>query len=146
MKSTATTVGAYLDELPADRRKAIAQVRTTILENLPDGYEEGMQFGMIGYYVPLERYPDTYNGQPLAVAALANQKRYMALYLMAQYGQGEGWLREEYAKRGLKLDMGKSCVRFRSLDELPLDVVGQVIAATPVDEFLRLYETARAGR
>jgi hypothetical protein len=146
MKSTAATVGAYLDELPAERRDAIEQVRATILEHLPDGYEEGMQFGMIGYYVPLDRYPDTYNGQPLTVAALANQKRYMALYLMAQYGRGDGWLREEYAKRGLKLDMGKSCVRFRSLDELPLDVVGQVIAATPVEAFLRLYERARAGR
>jgi hypothetical protein len=146
MKSTATTVTEYLDELPANRREAIEQVRATILEHLPDGYEEGMQFGMIGYYVPLERYPDTYNKQPLGVAALANQKNYMALYLMAQYAGGDRWLRDEYAKRGLKLDMGKSCIRFRSLAELPLDLVARAIAATPVDEFLRLYEASRAGR
>jgi hypothetical protein len=146
MKSSAATVAEYLESLPADRRAAIERVRATILEHLPDGYEEGMQFGMIGYYVPLERYPDTYNGRPLQVAALANQKRYMALYLMAQYAGRDSWFREEYAKRGLKLDMGKSCVRFRSLDELPLDLVGRAIAETPVDEFIRLYENARGGR
>jgi hypothetical protein len=146
VKSEAATVAGYLDELPGERRRALEQVRATILASLPDGYEEGMQFGMISYYVPLERYPNTYNGQPLAVAALANQKRYMALYLMAQHASGDGWFREEYAKRGLKLDMGKSCVRFRSLADLPLDLVGDVIAATPVEEFLRLYEVSRGGR
>jgi hypothetical protein len=146
MRSNAATVAEYLESLPADRRQAIEQVRATILEHLPDGYEEGMQFGMIGYYVPLERYPDTYNGQPLQVAALASQKRYMALYLMAQYAGDDSWFREEYTKRGLKLDMGKSCVRFRSLDELPLDLVGRAIAETPVDGLIRLYENARSGR
>ena len=143
MQSRAETVEEYLAELPESRRTAIERVRDTILENLPEGYEEGMLWGMAGYYVPLGRYPDTYNGQPLTMAALANQKNYMALYLMGVYAERDSWFREEYRKRGKRLDMGKSCVRFRSLDDLPLDLVGGVIAATPVDEFLSLYEVSR---
>ncbi len=143
MQSRAATVEAYLAELPEDRRAALAEVRATILDHLPEGYEEGMQYGMIGYFVPLERYPETYNGQPLSVAALANQKNYMALYLMGVYAERDAWFREEYRKRGKRLDMGKSCVRFRSLDDLPLDLVGEVIARTSVEDFIRLYEESR---
>ena len=83
VQSKATTVEDYLAELPDDRRDAIEEVRDVILANLPDGYEEGMQYGMIGYYIPLDRYPETYNGQPLGYIALANQKRHMAVYLMS---------------------------------------------------------------
>ena len=145
--SSATTVEQYLEELPADRREVMSAVRDVMLRNLPDGYRESMQFGVIGYDIPLERYPDTYNGQPLCYAGLAAQKRHFSLYLMCAYGDaGEHrWLVSEFRKAGKKLDMGKSCVRFRKLDDLPLDVIGQFIARTPPDEFIAYYEAARAG-
>ena len=145
MKSGAPTVDAYLAGLPEDRRAAIERVRRVILEHLPDGFEEVMQYGAISYVVPLERYPNTYNGQPLAVASLANQKHYMALYLMGVYGD-EGvqrWLRERWEETGKKLDMGKSCLRFRRTDDLALDVLGEAIGRVSVDEFLSAYERSR---
>src|SRR5262245_58618690 len=100
---------------------------------------------MIGYYVPLSRFPDTYNGQPLALAGLAAQKQYFSLYLMRVYGDPKmrDWFESEYAKAGKKLDMGKSCVRFQSADDLPLDIIGKVIASTSVDEYVEVYEAAR---
>ena len=145
MQSDAASVRAYLAELPEDRREIVEAVRAVILEHLPTGFEEGMQYGMIGYYVPLERYPVTYNGQPLGVAALASQKRHLSLYLMGIYGDdGESsWFRERWAETGKKLDMGKSCVRFRRLDDLALDVVGEAIARTSVDDFIAVYERSR---
>ena len=145
MQSDADSVQAYLAELPEDRREIVEAVRAVILEHLPTGFEEGMQYGMIGYYVPLERYPVTYNGQPLGVAALASQKRHLSLYLMGIYGDdGESsWFRERWAETGKKLDMGKSCVRFRRLDDLALDVVGDAIARTSVDDFIAVYERSR---
>ena len=145
MQSDADSVQAYLAELPEDRREIVEAVRAVILEHLPTGFEEGMQYGMIGYYVPLERYPVTYNGQPLGVAALASQKRHLSLYLMGIYGDdGESsWFRERWAETGKKLDMGKSCVRFRRLDDLALDVVGEAIARTSVDDFIAVYERSR---
>ena len=145
MQSDAASVRAYLAELPEDRREIVEAVRAVILEHLPTGFEEGMQYGMIGYYVPLERYPVTYNGQPLGVAALASQKRHLSLYLMGIYGDdGESsWFRERWAETGKKLDMGKSCVRFRRLDDLALDVVGAAIARTSVDDFIAVYERSR---
>lgn len=143
----ATTVDGYLAKLPADRRAAIARVRDVVNENLPAGFEEGLQYGMISWYVPLSRFPETYNGQPLAVASLASQKSHMALYLMSVYGSPEleAWLRAAFAKAGKKLDMGKSCVRFKSLDALPLGVIGETIRRVPVEAFLGRYEAARAG-
>ena len=145
MQSDADSVQAYLAELPDDRREIVEAVRSVIVESLPAGFEEGMQYGMIGYYVPLERYPVTYNGQPLGVAALASQKRHLSLYLMGIYGDdGESsWFRERWAETGKKLDMGKSCVRFRRLDDLALDVVGEAIARTSVDDFIDVYERSR---
>jgi len=146
MQSDATTVDAYLAELPPDRRPDIEAVRQVILDNLPEGFEEVMQYGMISYVVPLERYPGTYNGQALAVASLANQKRHMSLYLTGVYGDEgtQAWLREQWAATGKKLDMGKACLRFRRLDDLALDVVGAAIGRLPVDEFLARYEQARS--
>lgn len=146
MKSDATTVDEYLAGLPEDRREAIEAVRRVVLENLPEGYEECISFGMISYVVPLSRYPDTYNGQPLALASLASQKRHMALYLNNVYSDPETreWFAAAYAASGKRLDMGKSCVRFRRLDHLPLDVVAQAIARTSVDDFLAFYEAARS--
>ncbi len=145
MQSDADSVQAYLAELPDDRREIVEAVRSVIVESLPAGFEEGMQYGMIAYYVPLERYPVTYNGQPLGIAALASQKRHLSLYLMGIYGDdGESsWFRERWAETGKKLDMGKSCVRFRRLDDLALGVVGEAIARTSVDDFIDVYERSR---
>ena len=148
MQSDAKTVAEYLAELDDGRREAIAAVRGVILDNLPDGYEEMMLFGMITYAVPLSVLADTYNGQPLMYAALASQKRHMAVYLTNVYADGsvEGWFRERYLATGKRLDMGKSCVRFRKLDDLPLDLVGEAIAKTPIAEFVELYRASRSGR
>lgn len=148
MQSKAKTVDDYLSELDDTRRDAISVVRTVVLENLPDGYEEMMLFGMISYVVPLSVVPDTYNKHPLMYAALASQKRHMALYLTNVYGDEsvETWFRERYLATGKRLDMGKSCVRFRKLDDLPLELVGEAIARTPIAEFVEIYRASRQGR
>jgi hypothetical protein len=146
--SSARTPDEYIEQLPPDRREAIRTVRDVIRRSLPPGYHEGMQFGMIGWYIPLERFPDTYNGQPLGLAALASQKNYMSLYLNSVYGnpETERWFRERYGASGKKLDMGKSCVRFRKLDDLPLDVIAETIARVPVDDFIGFVDRhARRG-
>jgi Domain of unknown function (DU1801) len=146
VRSEAATVDQYLAELPEDRRTDIEAVRRVIVEHLPDGYEEVMRWGMITYEVPLERYPDTYNGQPLPLASLAAQKRHNALYLSGvAFIGGETAFRERYARSGKKLDMGKSCLRFRSVADLALDVIGETIEATPVDDYLEGYERSRGG-
>ena len=144
MQSTAQTVKEYLDSLPPDRREAIQAVRQTILANLDPSYKEGMQYGMIGYHVPHSVYPPGYHcdpKQPLPFAALASQKNYMSVYLCV-YGnpEMEAWFRKEWAKTGKKLDMGKSCVRFKKLDDLALDVIGQTIARMPTKKFIEHYE------
>ena len=146
-QSSARTVDDYLAELSPERREAIATVRQAVLSHLPPGYEETMQFGMIGYVVPLERYPVTYNKQALQYAALASQKQYMSLYLMNVYGdpETEKWFTAQYRASGKRLDMGKACVRFRKPEDLPIDLVGEAIARTPVDEFIRRYEASRHG-
>ncbi len=146
-KSTAATAAENVDSLPADRRRAIQEVRQVILDNLPKGYVEVMQWGMISYVIPLERFPTTYNKLPLAIASLASQKNYMAVYLNNVYADPETyeWFTESYKATGKRLDMGKSCVRFRTLDNLPLEVVGQAIARTPVDRFIDQYLEARAA-
>jgi hypothetical protein len=145
--SNATTPEEMIAALPPDRREAMAKVREVIQANLPAGYEEGIQFGMIGWYVPLERFPDTYNKQPLGLAALGNQKNYMALYLNNVYGDPETdrWFRDRFAASGKKLDMGKSCLRFKTLDDLPLDVIAETIARTPVDKYIEGYESVRGS-
>lgn len=145
MRSDAGTVDHYLADLPAERRQAIGAVRAVILAHLPPGYDEVMEYGMISYVVPLERYPHTYNGKPLGVAALASQKRHMSLYLMGISGERDARFREAYRATGKRLDMGKSCVRFRRLEDLPLDLVGEAIAASPVDDFIASYERSRPG-
>ena len=145
MRSDALTVDEYLAELPPERRDAIAVVRRTALDSLPDGYCETMDFGMISYVIPLEDYPKTYNKHPLMLAALASQKRYMAVYLNNIYSDAdtERWFLDAYHASGKKLDMGKSCVRFKTLDDLPLDLIGRAIARTPAYEFIALYEASR---
>jgi uncharacterized protein YdhG (YjbR/CyaY superfamily) len=148
VRSEATTAEQYLTELPDDRREAIEAVRAVILENLPDGYEEAMNWGMITYQIPLETYPDTYNKQPLMFAALASQKNHMAVYLTGIYVSEEA--RDEFEKAyrasGKRFDAGKSCVRFRKLDDLPLDLIGQTIAAVPVERLIARVEEAGSAR
>ena len=148
MRSDATTVDEYLSELGDDRRGALSAVRQVILDNLPDGYEEIMQYGMISYVVPLDVPADTYNGQPLMYIALASQRQYMSLYLTNVYGDEsvEKWFKERYLATGKKLNMGKSCVRFRKLDDLPLELVAEVVAGTPIDEFVNIYQASRSAR
>lgn len=145
VQSKAQTVKGYLDELPADRRKEIAKVRSVVKKNLPKGYRESMGFGMICYVIPLARYPDTYNKQPLGTAALAAQKNYNALYLMGAYADPKRrkQLEDAFKKSGKKMDMGKSCLRFRKADDLPLDAIGDIIASTPPEKMIAMYEAAR---
>lgn len=144
-RSNAATVEEYLQELPAERRAVVAAVREVVLRHLPDGYREAMSWGMIGYGIPLERYPHTYNRQPLAYAALAAQKHDYVLYLTHVYASPERRQRLEEAFRaaGKKLDMGKSCLHFRRLDDLPLDVLAEVIASTPPEQYIAEYEASR---
>lgn len=146
MRSDADSVEQYIQALPEDRREAITALRRVILDNLPAGYEEMMQYGMIGYSVPLSRHPNTYNGQPLSYVALASQKNYISLYLMGIYSRPEQaeWFTQTWQATGKKLNMGKSCVRFRKLDDVPLDLIGQVVAMTSVDEFIATYEHSRS--
>jgi uncharacterized protein YdhG (YjbR/CyaY superfamily) len=145
VSSRASTVEDYLAELPPERREVVSAVREEILRNLPEGYQEAMNWGMISYEIPLERYPETYNGQPLMYAALAAQKNHYAVYLTSVYMQPEGMerFRAAFAEAGKKLDMGRSCVRFRRLADLPLQAISDVVAATPVDEFIRQFEASR---
>ena len=138
MQSKATTIQEYLTEMPPERRAAIEKVRQTILDNLPDGYEEAMNWGMITYQVPLEVYPDTYNKKPLMYAALANQKNHMAVYLTGIY-MDENLnqdFEEKYRATGKRYDVGKSCVRFRKLDDLPLELIGESIQAISMADFV----------
>ena len=145
MRSDAATVEEYLAELPDSRREAISTVRTVILENLPDGVEEAINWGMIAYEIPLARYPDTYNGQPLLYAALASQKNHMAVYLHSIYADPDtrAQFEEAYRESGKKLDAGASCVRFRTLENLPLNVVAKAVAAVDADTYIARYEKAR---
>ncbi|HKS05100.1 MAG TPA: DUF1801 domain-containing protein [Gemmatimonadaceae bacterium] len=144
-QSKAPTVTAYLQELPADRRAVVTKVRDVVRKNLPKGYEEAMLWGMITYCVPLKRLPDTYNQQPLCYVALAAQKNYYAIYLMSAYTtkDADKSFRDAYKATGKKLDMGKSCVRFKSLDDLPLELIGRTVAATSVDAWIDTYVKSR---
>ena len=146
-RSTAATPEEYIASLPDDRREAVATVREVVNRNLPPGYEEGIAYGMIGWWVPLETFPDTYNGQPLGLAGLASQKNYISLYLNTVYGnrEEEAWFKQRYAESGKKLNMGKSCLRFRRLEEVPLDVIGETIARADLDRTLAHYAEARGS-
>jgi len=147
MQSKAKNVTQYLNELPAERRSAIAAVRKAILDNLDAEYEEGMAYGMISFHVPLSVYPPGYHCNPkmgLPFAGLASQKNYMSLYLTSVYAdpKEEDWLRKRFAAAGKKLDMGKCCVRFKRLDDLPLEVIGEAIRRVPAREHIAFYERA----
>lgn len=148
MKSPAKTVIAYLRSLPEEQRKVIAAVRAVIRKRLPKGYVETMNWGLISYEIPLKMYPVTYNGQPLAYAALAAQKNNYAIYLMCAYAQPSvnARLKAAFKKAGKRLDMGKSCIRFRKLEDLPLGAIGDAVASTSVREYIARYEKIRKNK
>jgi hypothetical protein len=140
-----TDVEEYLNALPVERQAAMRAMREQILQNLPAGYEEVMNWGMIAYQVPLAVFPQTYNGQPLLYAALASQKNYMSLYLNSIYSdeQHRQKFENDFRESGKKLNAGKSCVRFKRLEDLPLEVIARVIASTPPEDFIQMYRNAR---
>lgn len=147
MPSRASTVAEYFDELPDDRRAAVEAVRSVINDHLNPGFAEGMQYGMIGWFVPHDVYPDGYHcdpKQPLPFASLASQKNHLSLYLFCLYADGDTKQFEEaWAATGKKLNMGKSCVRFKKADDLALDVIGQAVARITVEKHIASYEAAR---
>jgi uncharacterized protein YdhG (YjbR/CyaY superfamily) len=145
VSSKAATPEAYIAELPPERQELVARIRDIVNANLPDGYVERMSWGMIGWELPLERYPDTYNGQPLVYAGLAAQKNHTALYLNCVYASEERTRRmtEAWAAAGKKLDMGKSCLRFKRADQLAEDVLAETIGSVPVEVFVAEYEAGR---
>ena len=147
MQSKATTVEKYLAELPADRRASIEAVRKVILSSIDrKKIEEGMQYGMIGYYIPHRLYPAGYHcdpKQPLPYICLASQKNYMSLYMMGLYigTAEEAEFLAAWKKTGKKLDMGKSCIRFKKAEDLALDVIGDTIRKLPIDGYIARYES-----
>jgi uncharacterized protein YdhG (YjbR/CyaY superfamily) len=144
MRSEAKTVEEYLAELTHERRATMMSVRKLVRDAVPDGYQERMNWGMIAWEVPLERFPDTYNGQPLLLAALASQKRHCSLYLQGVYMDPEltKRLEEGFAEEELKLDMGKSCVRFKTPEDLPGEVIREVVSAMAPEDLIARYEAA----
>jgi hypothetical protein len=149
MQSKAATVEQYLAELPDERRAAIEAVRKVILKNLDKDYEEGMQYGMIGYYVPHRVYPAGYHcdpKQPLCFAGLASQKNYMSLYVMSIYGEANdrNWFEREWAKAGKKFNAGKCCIRFKRVEDLALDVIAEAVRRMPAKKYIRYCEAALA--
>jgi Domain of unknown function (DU1801) len=141
----ASDVRSFLSTLPPDRKREIERVRRVLTASMPTGYEEVVSKDMLVYQVPLSVYPDTYNKQPLWYVALASQKHYMSLYLMSAYGD-DGVLRDLKAgfdAAGKTLDMGKSCVRFQAADDLPLEVIGRIVARLPVERWVAIAKAAR---
>ncbi|MEM9415692.1 MAG: DUF1801 domain-containing protein [Planctomycetota bacterium] len=151
MPSKATTAAQYLKELPEDRRKAISKLRSVIKKNLPKGIEEGIQYGMIGYFVPHKLYPNGYHcdpKQPLPFASIASQKNHMALYTMTVYSDPKinKWFTKAWKDAGHKLDMGKSCIRFKKIEDVPLDVVAELFTKVDVKQYIQMYEDAYVNR
>lgn len=149
MRSEHKQVHEYIASLDIERQGIITVVRNLVLENLPEGYEEIMNWGMITYQVPIEVYPDTYNKKPLMYAALASQKNHFSLYLSGNYmiDSDRNAFEKAYRATGKRYDVGKSCVRFRKLDDLPLELIGETIAAHPmqgfVDQVKNIHSTRR---
>jgi uncharacterized protein YdhG (YjbR/CyaY superfamily) len=146
VSSAAATVDAYLAELAPERREVAMKLRALIRKHLPKGYAEAMTWGMPTYEVPLARYPDTYNKKPLAYVGFAAQKNKYSLYLMgvSEDSAQERKLRAAAAAMGVKLDMGKCCVRFSKLEQLPLDAIAEIVGSLSVDGYIALHEAMRA--
>lgn len=148
MQYQADSPEEYINQLPDDRKAPISKLRKTILQNLPEGFEEGMSYNMIGFYVPYSLYPNGYHCNPklpLPFMNLASQKNFIAVYSMALYAKKDlmDWFVSEYAKQcKYKLDMGKSCIRFKKMDDIPFELIGQLTSKISVDEWIKIYETA----
>ena len=144
-RSTGKSVEAFLAELPPNVAAELATVRKVVRAHLPAGYQEVVRKNMIVYEVPLERYRDTYNGHPLWYAALAAPKSYLTLHLMNVYGNAERAQRlaAGFQAAGKKLSMGKACIRFQRAKDLALDVIGEVVASTPLDKWVAVAQAAR---
>jgi len=138
----------YIASLPADRARTIATVRALVNKHIPHGYDECLVWGTIGWAIPLSRYPDTYNKQPLCYVALASHKNYCTLYLFGAYTSGNGsqleQLKAAFQSAGKKLDMGKCCVHFQSPDDLPLEAIGRLISAISSEHWIAIYEQSRS--
>lgn len=146
MQSKAKTPKQYLDELPEDRKPAIQKLRKAILDNLPKGFVEEISYGMLGYVVPHTLYPNGYHCDPqlpLPFMSIASQKNFIAVYSMVVYSDKKlyAWFTKEYAKhcKG-KLDMGKSCIRFKKMDDIPYELIGQLAGKVSVKEWISAYE------
>jgi len=148
MQSKAQTPSDYIAELPEDRKKVMEQLRKTITDNLPEGFQEGMGYGMLGYAVPHSIYPKGYHcnpKDPLPFMGLASQKNFIAFYHMGVYADKNlyDWFVVEYGKRcKYKLDMGKSCVRFKKMDDIPYDLIAELVQKISVQDWIALYESA----
>jgi hypothetical protein len=152
MQSKATSPQQYLDELPEDRKELIQKLRQQILDNLPKGMEETMNYGMLGYVIPHSVYPDGYHCDtklPLPFMNLASQKNFVAVYSMVLYAKQElmDWFVSEYAKRcKYKLDIGKSCIRFKRMNDIPFDLIGELTGKISTEEWINIYESAVKNR
>ncbi len=148
MPSKATAVESYINDLPEERKSAFIELRKVILKNLPKGFSEGISYGMIGYFVPHSIYPNGYHcdpKQPLPFLSMASQKNFIALYHMGIYMNPTlmDWFTAEFAKRVKgKLDMGKSCIRFKKMEQIPFDLIGELVSKMSVDEWITCYEKA----
>ena len=144
-KTTSPSVSTFLAAIPEDRRADVERVRAVIRRHLPKGYEEVVSRNMLVYQVPLDRYPDTYNGHPLWYAALASEKSYLSLHLMPIYGDTKLAVRldEGFRAAGKKVNRGKSCIHFATADDLALDVIGQIVEAFPIDRWVQIAESAK---
>ncbi|MGE5802626.1 MAG: DUF1801 domain-containing protein [Gemmatimonadota bacterium] len=139
------TVAEFLAQLPPARRQEVERVRALIREHLPPGYEESVSKGLLVYQVPLARYSETYNGQPLWYIALASEKSYLSLHLMSIYGDAAQAqrLKDGFRSAGKKLDMGKACIHFQHADDLPPEVIGVAVASMPLERWVAIAQAAR---
>lgn len=144
-KQSTVPVAKFLEKLTAERRKEMERVRVVVRKHLPAGYEEAVGKNMLVYQVPFDRYSDTYNGNPLWYAALASEKSYLSLHLMTVYGDpaSAARLKDGFKAAGKKLDMGKACIRFQKADDLALDVIGEIVAAVPMERWIQIAQAAR---
>lgn len=146
MDKKAITPDDYIDSLPEERKEAVSKLRDTIKEHLPAGFEEVISYGMLGYVVPHTLYPPGYHCDtklPLPFLSIASQKNFIALYHMGIYADQEllDWFVEEYGKLGLKkLDMGKSCIRFKDIKQIPYQLIGQLASRMSPEQWIKLYE------
>jgi len=147
MQYEATTPVEYLAQLPDERKEPVGRLRQTILDNLPSGFEEGINYKMLGYFVPLSAYPDGYHCNPklpVPFMNVASQKNFVALYHMGLYAKKEllDWFVGEYPKHSTyKLDMGKSCIRFKKVNDIPYALIGELVQKMSMEEWLHIYET-----